>query len=296
MRRHVGGSLIVLGLLTLPAFGEVRISWQLNPGDKFYLEIEHRTRQVIHLQEREIRQEMVNTSISQFEVVEKLPEGFVLRQKVESVQVQAGGPGAGDGVKLAQQLEGSVFTITFDARMRVARLEGYDTLLQKLAGDNAALRKMVASVLNEETLKDELNHAFGGFLPDDPVSPGDRWQRGSRVVLGPLGKFQAAGAYTYQGRENDLDRIDAAWSLTYTPPTKDEAGLPFRVVRGGLTCDSARGVYWFNDIAGRLVQSERQRTCKGTLTLDVAGTEMPMQLEQETVTKHRLLDRLPSMK
>jgi hypothetical protein len=277
---------------TLPAMGQSVLAWRLKAGDQFYLVSEHRTHQVMHFQEKDITQDLVNKTVSHIEVLSAQPEGVVLRQKMKSIEIQVDGPGAGDGAKLAQLLEGSTFIVTFDPHMQVSRLGGYDQLMQKLVGDNATLRKAISVVINEATLKEELNQAFGGGLPDGPVTPGSRWRRNGRVMLGPLGEFKTVGDFVYRGQSNDLDRVDAAWSGTYAPPAR-EVGLPFQVIRGDLRCESARGSYWFDLAAGRLAQAERRRDVRGTLTMAVQGGEMSVDLEQEVTITHRTLSQLP---
>src|SRR5205807_2206316 len=135
-----------------------------------------------------------------------------------------------------------------------------------------------------------------GFLSDKPVNKGDKWRRTSKIPLGPIGSFTSEGEFIYQGKSKfgnqDLDRVDASWTLTYALP-KEKGGLPFEIVKGDFKTPSAKGTYYFDATNGKLIQVERKYSMKGTITMSAMGQELNMEMEMEQTSKTRLLDKAP---
>ena len=94
-------------------------------------------------------------------------------------------------------------------------------------------------------------------------------------------------------REDELDRIDAMWKLTYAPP-KDKGGLPFEISKGDFKGATAKGTYYFDAGNGKLVQLERNCNIKGTVTMSVLGQDVDMEMEIGQNSKIRLVDRVPA--
>src|SRR5262249_13447185 len=188
------------------------------------------------------------------------------------------------------------FTIALSPRGEILRVEGYDDLLKKLAGEDAALQKGVQALLSEETVRQSLAEAFS-FLPDKPVKPQDQWERKQEIALGPLGHLSFKRSYTYDSREKvggkELDRITFTAATTYQAPKAGDANAPLQVAQGKIEADDFGGTITFDAAAGRLVQLEMEMKLKGTLLLTVNGSNVATETQQTQTVKIRLLDKKP---
>lgn len=292
--------LLVIGALAVPApaHAQVQLQWKLNEGDKFYLESTGITKQVMKIMGTPIQQEFDTTTVDSYKVVKKTAEEIVLEKKVESMKVKASGQGAEAADQMAQKIKGAVFTVTLDPRTNtVTKVEGVAEFVKKIFADNPLMQQTLSAMLNDDSLRDEQQNILIGFLAGKPVAKGEKWTRQSRIPLGAFGGFSSEGEFTYQGKSTlnnkEVDRIDAAWKLTYASP-KEKGGLPFEIIKGDFKAPTAKGTYYFDAGNGKLVQLERNHQMKGTITLSALGQEMEMEMEMDQSSKVRLLDRAPS--
>src|SRR5262249_11837338 len=162
----------------------------------------------------------------------------------------------------AEKVKGAVFTLTLDPRTNtVTKVEGVADFINKAFGENPVMQQAMAATLNDDSLREEQQNVLMGFLSDKPVTKSDKWTRKSKIPLGPIGDFSSEGEYTYQGKSTldnrELDRIDAAWTMSYAPPV-NKGGLPFAISKGDFKTPTAKGTYYFDSATGRLVQLERK--------------------------------------
>jgi hypothetical protein len=134
------------------------------------------------------------------------------------------------------------------------------------------------------------------FLPAKPVRRGEKWRRERKILLGPLGSFKGEGEFTLLGSElkEEGERLGYQAALNYALPKDREGGLPFRISEGDLECEKIQGTFLFNVARGRLIKGELSMGIKGTLTLDLMGSEVAMNVEQTSTTRLRLLEEKPA--
>ncbi len=298
-------AVLTLGVLALPAHGQVAMEWKLKEGDKFYLETVSTFKQVMRTLGRELKQDLEQTTVFGVTVTKKDADGsFVLEQKIEALMIKnAAGTAGGTDDKFNQQLIGAVFKVTVSPKGEVTKFEGYDDLVKKVVGDDAAARKVFQAIMPEEYSKRSAAEAFA-FLPDKPVKTADNWERKLETSLGPLGSFSSKRTYTYEGRETaegkDLEKITFTAATTYNPPTPPKSGEPpafaFQVDKGDLKVEDYKGTVWFDAAAGRLARSEWSMRVRGTVVITVSGTKIDTEAQQDQTVKIRLLDKNPAAK
>jgi hypothetical protein len=287
-----------IGFPVGPAQAQVQLQWKLKEGDTFYLEATGTTKQTMKVMGAPVQQEFDTTVVDSYKVVKKTADEIVLEKKVEAMKVKPAGQGAETADQLAQKVKGAVFKVTVDPHSNtVTKVEGASAFVNRVFADNPAMKQTLSATLNDDSLRDEQQNILLGFLSDKPVQKGDKWNRSSKIPLGPIGAFSSLGEFTYQGKSplngKEFDKIDAAWALTYAPPGKDKGGLPFEITKGDFKATTAKGTYFFDSENGKLVQLDRQYIMKGTITMSALGQELEMEMEMDQTSKIRLLDKAP---
>lgn len=296
MMRHYGW--VVLGLaasLIGSAQGEVKLEWKFTQGEKFYLENVTNLKQTVEVMGQKVPMDSVNTTISSFKVVKVTPTETVLEQKIESVKVKSGQGGIDPQAKVAEQMAGSVFTITLNNKGEVTKVEGFDDLIKKLSQGNDEIGKLLKSILTEDTMKQGIQEAFS-FVPGKQINKGDTWKRQMRLSMGPMGTFIVDMDYTDQGKGKDGEEVALKGMYSYEAPKGGGGGLPFKVTKGEFKTEDAKGILIFDTVAGRLVRHEFKSKLNGTMSISVADQNAEMSLKQETDTKIRVLKEMPSDK
>ena len=148
----------------------------------------------------------------------------------------------------------------------------------------------------EETIKDEQQNIFAGFLPDKPLQPGQHWQHRTTHASGePTASYAADGDYTYKGKEvvagKPVDRIDVIWTVRFLPPKVGSLEL-----KEDLSAEAARASYFFDSAAGRLVKSDRNFHVKGKITRTSQGKQRTYELDHDQSWRIRLTDENPLSK
>lgn len=298
------GAALVLAALAGPAPAQVTLQWKFKEGDKFYLESVSILKQSMKTLNKELKQDIEQTTLFSFTVQKKDSDNnAVLQATIESVAVKnIGGPtGAVPAEdKFNQVLKGCTFRVTVNPRGEVTKFEGYDDLIKKLAGSDKAAQENVRAVLSEEYLKRSAGEAFLP-LPAGAVKPGDSWggDKKQELRLGPLGSFTTTRRYTYDGKESPdgkpLDKVSVTATATYAPPKAGEpTPFPFQVTKGSLKADDIKGTAYFDAATGRLAQATTTMHLHGTLTIVVGGGQpIDTEVEQDQNVKSRLLDKPP---
>jgi hypothetical protein len=319
---------IVSALLTaaLPAWAqpEVKLAWKFKEGDKFYLSTLSTIKQSMAVRQlpgpldkdfkfdketldkfvadKESKQDLEQSTLFSVTVQKVNPDGSaVLEQKVESVGIKALSSGAtAPDEKIAQQLVGASFKVTLGPGGRVEKVENFDDLVKKIAEGDAAMQKIVQSVLSPENLKQSSGDVFS-FLPDKPVKPGAKWELTTRTLLGALGGLATTKMYTYEGPQPldgaQRDKITFTAATKYEAPEKaDTAALNYQVVKGDLQTPVFSGSIYFDNDKGRLVQSEMVMELRGGIALAVGNTTLLTKVSQDIKLNTRLLDKPPAAK
>ena len=114
------------------------------------------------------------------------------------------------------------------------------------------------------------------------------------MPLGPLGNLKNVNHYTYKGSEPDGELMTFKGSVSWTAP-KGGAGVGdlFKITKANFKSDDVRGSMLFDASKGRLVRSSSSMTLKGSMTMDVMGNEIEMDMTQDTTTSSRVLSKNP---
>jgi hypothetical protein len=287
--RYGIGVMIALCVAALPARAQVALDWKLKEGDRFYLLTESTFNQVMEIPGKEagkeIKQDITQIAVLQFYVEKKTPDGnYTIKQTIEGLMVK----GASTNPVIDEKIQGANFTLTLNPKLEVVKLEGYADFLKKLAGDEPAALKTVKSIITEELLTKAATQAFA-FLPTKQVKEGDEWgeDRSIKMPLGPLGALEVTNLYKYVGKaklnDKEYDKISFTSKVAYSLP-KEDAGIAFRVVKGALKAENAKGTIYFDSANGRLVQYEMSLNLTGELTLSINNVPLDTKITKQEQT------------
>jgi hypothetical protein len=285
-------AVLVLSVLALPASAQVTMQWKFSEGDKFFVEEVADMKMTISLMGKDIKQEQKTTQVSSYTVKKKTADSVVLVQKIEGVDVKVQGGFGGEMDKFMEKLKGASFTVTLSNDGKVTKFEGYDEFVKNLAAGDENVGKLLKMMINEETLKKSSEEVFA-FLPSKAVSKGDSWKRDAVLPLGPFGSFKTASDYTYEGKETDGEKISYKASMTYMAPKGDDGFGLFKIVKGNLKTEGAKGNMIFDAEKGRLVRTNMASTIRGSLTMDVMGNQFDMDMMMEMSGTARVLNKNP---
>jgi len=195
-------------------------------------------------------------------------------------------------------LVGSKFTFTVceDSKegIKVTDIDDAERakFVNKLAAANEQLKPLLESILNKEALKQMSNPTFAAFPRTDEEFKKGSWNYDVTLNMGPIGSYKTQ--YTYTINPKDKNKIDVSGTMDYTAPKTDAAsGLPFIIKKGDLKADKITGTVTLDPKAGRIADSTMQMDLTGKLTIDIAGMETDVTLNQKQASSVKTLDTNP---
>jgi hypothetical protein len=293
-RRFVGAVLVLVAGLASPAAAQAPIEWKLKVGDKFYLRNVTTTKQTLKALNKDVPQNSEQTIVLGFSVEEKAGENFLLKETVEEVTVK---PEKGDPVS-DPRLPGVTFLLTVSPKWEILKFDGYDKLVDKLAGDDPAVRTALTLTLPEEVFKKTVREAMA-FLPDRAVKDGETWERSVEEPLGPLGTLRETRTYKLDVKEDfGGKKVD---KITFTTAVDFKAGkkvdnLSYYVISGRVEVKESKGTIHFDAAASQLVQIKSDLKLVGTMVLSISDTKVDAVVEQEQSTVVTVLKEKPGKK
>ena len=282
----------------------------------FYQEMSTEVTQHIKVQGQDLPQQQKSTFWYQWTPIkeEKVKEGkdevtkLVLNQKIEGLKInidisgnpinydsrnpdQPGGAGNPGLVEFFKSLKDSEFTVTLGKGYKVEKVEGKEAFIAKLGAGSTQMDALLKKVMTEDAMKEMTDPTYK-LLPDSPKKAGEKWERSSKLNLGPIGSYDLTYKFTYigpekEGPKKDMDKIELETVINYTAPKEVTEGLVFRIKEGSkLTSDPAgsKGVVYYDPKAGRIDEATIRIKLKGDLTVVIGGTDTKVELTQEQVT------------
>jgi len=293
LRRACGAALLVLVGLAMPAYSQATLEWKFKEGDKFYVEEINDVKQNITIIGKDIKQNTKITIISSYAIKSVKGSEISVEQKMETVDVKSSGDGLGGQMdKVMEKLQGATFQFTLK-NGKISNLKGYDDFIKKLADGDEMAGKFAKMLMSEETVKKGIDDLFGG-LPNKSSSPGDTWSQDATIPFGPLGSFKTTKDFTYKDKDKDGAIITYKSKMSYIPPKGDGAfGGILKIVKGNLKSENAKGTLVFDPEKGRLVRGSFSMVTRGTMTVEVMGNQLDLEISADQTTTTRVLSKNP---
>jgi hypothetical protein len=179
-----------------------------------------------------------------------------------------------------------VLTVTQDDKegIKVTDVEGVDTFVTKLSASNAQLKPLLTSIMNKDALMQMTNPTFAAFPRSEDEFKKGSWTYPVVLNMGPIGSYDTT--YTYTIDPKVKNKVDVSAQMKYTAPKEDlkDAGLPFKIKKGDLAAESANGTVNLDPKAGRVADATMNMNLKGNLTIEIAGQETTVELQQKQVS------------
>ena len=290
-----------------------KLEWKFEANKPFYQKMTTKTDQTMKVMNNDVTQKQTQTFYFSWTPQERLPDGkWKLKQEILGVQMDidiggapikydstapaaAGNAGNNPLGEFFKALVGSTFTVTIDPKTyKVAEIKGREEFVNKLIKANRQMEPLLNKILSEDSLREMAEPTFA-VVPTDTVETGKKWTRTANLDMGPIGKYKNEYTYTYQGADKNLDKIDVASKLIYTPPDKTEGigGLPFRIKSADLKSKEAKGTILFNRGKGRVEKSDMSVELTGTLDIEIGGQQTKVELSQTQKTDISTSDTNP---
>src|SRR5262249_1162595 len=220
------------------------LKWKFEPNKPFYQKMTTKTEQTMKVMGSEVKQTQTQTFYFVWTPVEQKDDKWTIKQKIEAVQMDidiGGTPIKYDSIKettggssplgdFFKALIGPEFTLEVDKNLKVVKVSGREDFLQKLSKANPQMEPLLKTILSEEALKEMADPTFAAIQQDKEVSKGNNWDKTSKLNMGPIGTYENNYKYTYDGKQDKLDKITVETTLKYTPPGADApGGLPFKI-------------------------------------------------------------------
>ena len=189
------------------------------------------------------------------------------------------------------QLSTASLTVTVAPDGNILSVEGYEELLGDLLKDNPLASQLTGGG-SKEAAKLSLADQFIQF-GENPVKPGDTWEKSYEIELGRIGKVQGKQVYTYVGPDKVGDRPTAKFTVTYDLSVDIDINTQGSKVTGTLSTADASGTVQFDPENGRIVSKQTTLTLSGNLNISAGDQNFTVEISQTQTTKLELLDKLP---
>jgi hypothetical protein len=289
---------LLLGAAAAGAPAQVKLEWKLKEGDTFFLEEKVSAKDNVKLLKTDHPYELAFTRVTRFHVLKRNEDGgYLLEQKIESIKLDPSGTTGKADAKLVRAEEGTTFRVTLTPKLEVAKLEGYEAFVKKLAKSDDVAKNV--RILMPPTRFASATAALFSLRSGKEVAKGDSWTQEYIRPLGPLGSVKIESTCTLRGTEKIEDRevvkveVSPAKSLYSLPQADGDAA--FKVVKGDIRVerDKSAGTIYFSAALGRMVKSVTTLQLSGSLTATIMGATIAMDVEHEEKVTARILDKNP---
>jgi hypothetical protein len=296
MRTALALALAGLTVATSAAGQEsVTLKWTLKEGDTFYAKSVADMDLSMTVAGMDIDLKMKVSSVQRFKVLAAKPGATTVEMTMQDMKMEMEGlpggvPGLGD---IGDRIKGATITATLDDDMQVTKVQGYDKFLDKLAGDDEAVRKQMKGQFSEAAVGQMVSQVFS-FAPKKAVKVGDTWTRTDKM---PTGVGDAAVKQTFKlaGVENGVAKIGVTADMTFKAADAGFPGLPpgVKVSKFDMKADKIAGTVLFDAKAGRLKETKQDMNLNGAITMSANGMDIEMTMKIKGVQTTTVTDKNP---
>jgi hypothetical protein len=274
----------------------VTLKWSLAEGTTFYTKSVTDMDMQINVLGQSIDMKMKVSGVQRLKVLSAKPGATKIEMTMTSMEMSVEGLPGGAGIPgldaIGDRIKGATLTATLDDKLAVTKLEGYDKFLDKLAGDDAAVRKQMKTQFSEATVGQMFTQVFS-FAPDKSVKVGDTWNRTE--------KMPAAGMEATVKQKYKLDSVtDGVAKIGLTGDVTFKAGQGFPGLPEGvdvsnfeMKAEKFAGTLLFDTKTGRLTENKTDMDLNGSVTISANGQKIEMTMKIKAKQTATVTDKNP---
>jgi hypothetical protein len=270
---------------------DYNLMWKLKEGDTFYLQGKVTIEQTINAMGRAVEQEMTTDTVAQYKVKSVKPGTTVVEMTYLSNKVVAKGLPGADAAN--DKLKGVTLTATLDAKLEVVKVEGYEKILDALAGNNEQARAVVKMTLPEAVIKQMFTDTFA-LVPGGVAKVGGTWKRTDAIPMPGLGEVTTASTFKLDSVKDDAASV--SWTATGKFKLGDGTIPGAKISKADLKIEKLSGGYTFDVQAGRVKSSKTAMEMSGSMTFEANGQEVSVDMKQKLTQSATISDRNPIKK
>ncbi len=286
------------------ASAQVTLQRKFVEGSQYARSVDVRSKQTMSIQGMNLESSSQQNMVVRSTIGRRDADGVLrVENRVESMQQQIKAPGLGevsfDSVNPEKATESVLtpllkaasqasWTLVLDRENQVVAVEGKD---KAFAGLDEKLRDAVKGTNDPEYLKQATALEFSR-VPSKPLKVGDTWEQTAPLRLDSAQSLTFKKKYTYKGivekegrqlHQIDVEATDVKLAMEPTGP------LMIKLLKSELKLASSQGTLYFDAELGQVVMDSQTNQIKGSITLGVAGQELPAEfdLTLETSTQAR---------
>jgi hypothetical protein len=269
---------LLLALVAAPAAAQdaVPLKWSLKEGDKFFAKSLMDMDMNMMVMGQSIDMKMKSSAVQRFKVLAAKQDSTTIEMTMLNMDMtMAGAPGLPGVGAIGERMKGTTLTATLDENMKVTKIEGYEKFLDKIAGDDDAMRKQMKQQFSETTMSQMFSQVFS-FGNNKPVKVGETWPRTEKMQVGGI-DATVNMKYKLDSVTSGIAKMLLTGDLTFKAGAV-LPGLPegIQVDKLEMKADKFDGSLKFDTKAGRLTESKQDADLKGSMTLAVAGQKIDM--------------------
>lgn len=280
-------------------------------GNVFYQELTTDTKQTMKVMGQEVKQDQKQTFYIEWTVGEPQGKNWVVTQKIIGVKMDiniGGNKIAYDSTDdkapknpmtdFFEALKQADLKLTIDSdTLKVTKIDGAETLIDKLSSTNPQLQPLLKSILSEAALK-QMAEPTWGAVPTSPKKKGEDWKKEYTLDLGGIGTYDTKYTYILASDDAKVAKIDIKADLTYKAPPGDRRTLPFEIksadLTGKTTGDKNEAI--FDKEKGRIESSTVSMELKGKMDIAISGQTTTVELNQTQTSTVATTDANPLAK
>ena len=297
-----------------PGGDKVGIKWKFEKDKTFYQKMVTKTVQIMKVMNNDVNQTQNQTFYFSYKPTAVAADKVTIEQTIIGVamDIEIGGSKISyDSTKdqtannplgeFFKALISSKFTIDLDPKdNKVTKVEGREAFIAKLVAANPQMKPLLETILSAEALKEMAEPTFA-VVPAKEVAKGDKWERSSKLDMGPIGKYDNKYNYVYEGpdaADKTLQIIKVDTKLEYKEPgdVAGAGGLPFKIKSAKLKSSNPVGMIKFSTTKGRLESSVTKLELKGDLQIEIGGQNTTVTLSQTQDSTITTMDDDPTAK
>lgn len=274
----------------------VSLKWSLKEGETLFAKSVTDMDMSMNVLGMDVEMKMKMTGVQRYKVLSVKPGAtkvemtiLAMEMKMDAAGMQL--PGLGD---LNDKIKGAAVTATLNDDYEVTKIEGGDKFLEKLAGDDDNLKKMMKGQFSDATLGSMVSQVFS-FAPKKAVKVGETWTRTDKMNAAGVGEAEVKQKYKLESVANGVAKLAVEADLKFKQGDGGLPGLPegIKVSKFDLKADKFTGSAAFDTKLGRLTESKQNMSINGAITMSANGMDIELKMKIKGTTTATVTDKNP---